>query len=148
MNSPKTKTRPVILLVEDDPDDVFFARRALEKAGINNPVTHLENGEEAMKYLSGQEPYQDREEHPLPGLILLDLKMPRMGGLDVLKWLQQRSDLAQVPVVVLTGSIQPDDFTNAKNLGAVGYQVKPVEFPALLKLIRGVAPGLPDPDQD
>ena len=130
---------PPILLVEDDPDDAFLTRRALEKAGVLLRVTHVPDGDEAIKYLSGQPPYEDRNIHPMPALVLLDLKMPKMGGFDVLTWMQTQPELTGLSVVVLTGSIHPKDVANAKKLGAAGYQVKPVQFSALVDIIERVA---------
>src|SRR3954467_409184 len=91
---------PVILLVEDDVDDAFFVERALNKAGVQHQLVHLRDGAEAIRYLRGEGDYQDRKENPMPSLILLDLKMPTVSGLEVLSWLQKRPDLAKVPVVV------------------------------------------------
>jgi CheY-like chemotaxis protein len=132
---------PKILLVEDDSDDAFLTKRALEKAGVSLGVIHLHDGEEAIKYLSGDAPYADRNKHPLPALVLLDLKMPKMDGFDVLAWIQNRAELASLPVVVLTGSVHPKDISAAKNLGAAGYQIKPVQFSALVEIIESIASG-------
>ena len=124
----------VILLVEDDLNDALLAEKALRKAGILHPIIHLNDGEEAIKYFSGEAPFDDRTRHPLPMLVLLDLKMPKLTGFDVLTWLQNRPELAAIPVVVLTGSIHPEDIANAKKLGAVGYEVKPVNFAQLVSM--------------
>jgi CheY-like chemotaxis protein len=133
-----TENQRVILLVEDDDNDALLARRALARAGVLHRIIHLIDGEEAVKYLSGEPPYQDRVANPIPALVLLDLKMPKITGLDVLTWLQTRPDLASLPVVVLTGSIQERDRTNAQKLGAVGYEVKPVDFSALLNIVQNI----------
>jgi len=125
----------VILLVEDDLNDALLAQKALRKAGISHPIIHLNDGEEAIKYFSGEAPFDDRAKHPLPMLVLLDLKMPKLTGFDVLTWLQNHPELAaSIPVVVLTGSIHPEDIANAKKLGAVGYEVKPVNFAQLVSM--------------
>src|SRR4051812_16030564 len=107
--SAAAEKEPVILLVEDDENDSFFVNRALKKAGVKHQLVQLPDGEEAILYLSGEGQYQDRTRHPLPILILLDLKMPKVSGLGVLSWLQTRPELARVPVVVLTGSILERD---------------------------------------
>lgn len=125
-----------ILLVEDSPDDAFMVQRALKEAGVAQRVIHVRDGEEAVNYLSGNSPYEDREQFPIPALVLLDLKMPRLSGLEVLTWLQTRPDLANMPVVVLTGSVRTEDRHEAEKRGAVGYQVKPVAFEDLVEIVR------------
>ena len=125
---------PAILLVEDDPNDALVATRALRQAGVTSPITHLRDGEEAINYLAGYAPFHDRSQHPLPSLILLDLKMPKFGGFDVLTWLQSRPELAEIPVIVLTGSIHPEDNKRAAQLGAIGYEVKPVDSTSLVEM--------------
>jgi CheY-like chemotaxis protein len=127
-----------VLLVEDSPDDAFMVQRALKQAGVAQQVIHVHNGEEAVNYLSGMPPYEDRDKFPVPALVLLDLKMPRMTGLEVLSWLQSRPELAQIPVVVLTGSVRSEDRQEAEKRGAVGYQVKPVLFADLVEIVRQV----------
>jgi CheY-like chemotaxis protein len=127
-----------ILLVEDNPDDAFMATRALIQAGVSQPVIHLQNGEEAVNYLSGNPPYEDRAKYPLPSLMLLDLKMPRLSGFDVLSWLQTRVDVRDIPVVVLTGSVRTEDRDEAEKRGAVGYRIKPVAFSELVEIARQV----------
>ena len=130
--------RSIILLVEDDPNDALLAQRALQRAGASQEILHLQDGEEAINYLSGKPPFGDRSRYPMPSLVLLDLKMPRMSGFDVLSWLQAQPQLAALPVVVLTGSIEPQDFENAKKLGAVGYEVKPIDFGKLVEIAKGI----------
>ena len=132
-----TESSQIILLVEDDHNDALLAQRALKDAGAAHRVIHLCDGEEAIKYLNGDPPFQDRQTHPSPSLVLLDLKMPKLTGFDVLAWLQDRPQLAaNIPVVVLTGSIHGDDMKRAKRLGAVGYEVKPVAFTELVEIAR------------
>jgi CheY-like chemotaxis protein len=129
----------VILLVEDDPNDALLAQQFLRKAGITNQIIHLHDGEEAVQYLAGGPPFDDRLLSPLPALILLDLKMPKYCGFDVLEWIQTRPELLKIPVVILTGSIYADDRRRAHLLGAKGYEIKPVdhsEFPAIANNIR------------
>src|SRR5436190_22516252 len=129
--------RSMILLVEDDPNDALLAQRALERAGASQEILHLQDGEEAINYLSGKPPFVDRSRYPLPSLVLLDLKMPRMSGFDVLAWLQGKPEFEELPVVVLTGSIEPQDAENAKMLGAVGYEFKPIDFGKLVEIPKG-----------
>src|SRR6185436_101352 len=96
----------VILLVEDREDDVFLVRRSFKKASITNPLHVVKSGEGALEYLSGQGTYSNRAEHPLPGLILLDLKLPGMDGFEVLQWIRRQPGISGITVVVLTSSDQ------------------------------------------
>jgi CheY-like chemotaxis protein len=128
----------VVLLADDDVNDVFLVQRALQKANIANPLQVVRDGEEAVAYLSGLFPYADRERHPLPALLLLDLKMPRKTGFEVLAWLRQQSRLKRLPVVVLTSSNQNADINRAYDLGANSYLVKPGGFDNLMELMREV----------
>jgi CheY-like chemotaxis protein len=122
-----TEDRP-ILLIEDAEDDVFLMKTAFRKVGISNPVQVAHDGEEAMEYLSGEGTFRDRARHPLPCLVLLDLKMPRKGGFEVLAWLKRMPDLRGVVVVVLTSSENTDDVEEAYRLGANSFLVKPFAF--------------------
>jgi CheY-like chemotaxis protein len=129
----------VILLVEDDPNDALITRQFLVRAGITHHVVHVNDGWEAMNYLAGKAPFSDRLAFPLPILILLDLKLPKYNGFDVLTWLLTKPDLAKIPVIVLTGSIYPEDRKRATELGAIGFEIKPVdtnEFAAIANNIR------------
>ncbi len=126
-----------ILLVEDDPDDQVLIRRAFTKARLGNPLTLAKDGDEAVAYLSGTGDYADRRNHPLPVLILLDLKLPRRSGLEVLRWLRlQAGALARTPVAILTSSRQDVDIDQAYDLGANSYLVKPVDLDGLLDLVK------------
>lgn len=127
-----------ILLVEDDPNDVLLIQRAFQRARILNPLQVVRNGDEAVAYLGGQEPYADRGRYPLPILMLLDLKLPRRSGLEVLEWLQQQPGLRRLPVVVLTSSSESIDVNRAYDLGANSYLVKPVRFEDLLQMVRSL----------
>lgn len=125
-----------ILLVEDDPNDVLLIQRAFRKSNVGNPIQVVGDGEEAIAYLSGQGPYPDRERYPLPLLLLLDLKLPRKSGFEVLEWLRQQPGLKRLPVVVLTSSAETPDINRAYDLGANSYLVKPVRFEGLLHMVR------------
>lgn len=114
-----------ILLVEDSEDDFFFMTRAFKAAGLLTPLARVENGEKAIDYLNGTPPYGDRASHPLPSLILLDLKMPFVSGFEVLRWVRTRSCCPKVPVIVFTTSSQERDVEKAYELGANAYLVKP-----------------------
>ena len=126
-----------ILLVEDDENDVFFFQRALNKAGITNPLQVARDGQEAVDYLRGSGKFAERAKFPLPGLILLDLKLPFLMGLDVLKWIRQQSDLSPI-VVILSSSRQDDDVEAAYRLGANAYLVKPADVSKLEGMARAI----------
>lgn len=130
--------REAILLVEDDEDDVFFMTEALKTAGITNPLFVVPDGEQAEAYLSGGGKYGDRAAFPLPGLVFLDLKLPRKKGLDVLEWLRKREELDKVVVLILTSSQEPNDLRRAYAAGANSYLVKPAKRERLAALVRAV----------
>jgi len=125
-----------ILLVEDREDDVLLIKRAFEKAGIPQPVNVVRDGEEAKEYLAGQGRFSNRAEHPLPWLVLLDLKMPKVDGFQVLTWLRGVPELRAMIVVVLTSSEAVRDVNEAYRLGANSFLVKPLEFTNTVSLAR------------
>lgn len=125
-----------ILLVEDNPSEVLLMQRAFRKANIANPLHVVGDGDAAIFYLSGQAPYNDRETYPLPMIVLLDLKLPRKSGHEVLAWLRQQPVLNRLPVVVLTSSRESIDVNRAYELGVNSYLVKPVTFDSLLEIVR------------
>lgn len=129
---------PTVLLVEDNPDDVLLTRRAFAKAEIPAPLRVLGDGQGAIDYLSGTGDFADRERNPLPVVLLLDLKLPRRSGFEVLEWLRGQPGLRRIPVIVLTGSEQSTDVNRAFDLGANSYLVKPVRFEELLDLVRSL----------
>jgi DNA-binding response OmpR family regulator len=122
-----------ILLVEDDHNDVLLIKRAFQKVNIANPIIVVNDGEQAVSYLAGREPYVDRA---VPMLVLLDLKLPRKSGHEVLEWLRQQTNLKRLPVVVLTASSESSDVNRAYDLGANSYLVKPVTFDALVEMVK------------
>ena len=128
----------VILLAEDDPNDVLLIQRAFQRNLVANPVQVVRDGDEAVAYLSGQAPFADRERHPLPVLMLMDLKMPRKSGLEVLEWVRQQPGLKRLPIIVLTSSNQSPDINRAYELGANSYLVKPAGFDSLLDLVKNL----------
>jgi CheY-like chemotaxis protein len=117
-----------ILLAEDREDDIILVQRAFERGGIRNPLFVVRDGEEAINYLSGVFPFSDRVSFPIPALLLLDLKMPRVDGFDILRWLKTQPDLATIRVVVLTSSDDIRDVTKAYQLGANSFLIKPLDF--------------------
>jgi len=128
-----------ILLVEDDEDDQFFMKIALEKAGIRDPLKIVNDGRQAIAYLSGDGEYADRALFPLPTLIFLDLKMPYINGFGVLEWLRERGEFSNVPVIVLTSSPEERDQTHAYQLGARCYLLKPPTREMLLDVWQKLA---------
>lgn len=126
-----------ILLVEDNPTDILFIQRAFREADLSGiSLQIIKDGDAAVLYLSGEGEYADRERYPLPVLILLDLKLPRRSGQEVLVWLRQQSDLKRLPVVILTSSRDMRDVNQAYDSGVNSYLVKPVGFSALLEILR------------
>lgn len=128
----------LVLLVEDNSTDALMVQRAFTKVGLRGRFEVVSDGDKAVAYLCGQEPYADRSRHPLPVLVLLDLKLPRRSGLEVLAWLRQQPLLKRLPAVVLTSSDDNADVATAYELGANSYLVKPVGFDALLELVKGL----------
>ena len=114
-----------ILVADDDPNDLLFLELAVKKSGLGHLVRTVRDGEEAIDYLSGNPPFTDRTQAPLPDLFLLDLKMPKKNGFEVLLWLQGQESVRQIPVVVLSGSALETDKEEAIALGAREYRVKP-----------------------
>ena len=127
-----------ILLVEDDRNHALLVQRVLEKAGLANPIVSLHRGDDAFDYLSGKADYADRDRYPPPALVLLDLHLPGRGGLDLLAWIRKQPELADLPVVMFSGSGDAEDIIQAFELGASSYLVKPVAFDALLDTINGL----------
>lgn len=127
-----------ILLVEDNPDDVFFMGRAMKSAEVTNRMEVAETGEEAVAYLRGDGDFGDRGKHPLPCLILLDLKLPGKTGLEVLEWLRGQEDFNSVIVIVLTTSREPRDISEAYRLHANAYLVKPTSPSQLHTMMKAV----------
>ncbi len=128
-----------ILVADDDQNDVFFLRRAFQKSGVNHAVIAVSDGQQAIDYLQGEADYGDRARYPVPVLLLLDLKMPKVDGFDVLAWMKTRPELEGLPVVVLSSSSREDDIRRARTLGAAEYRVKPADFEELLLMAKDVA---------
>lgn len=128
-------TTDPLLVVEDDPNDLFMLQRALTAANITLPQHVALNGEEAINYLSSQGRFADRSAFPIPQAVLLDLKMPFVGGFEVLEWMRSRPELSAVPVFVLTGSCVERDRERALALGARAYLVKPATPEVLAEVL-------------
>src|SRR5437879_2179735 len=127
-------TDPVILVAEDREEDIILIQRALAKTKDHCVVHVVRNGEEATSYLNGDGKYRNRAEYPLPDLLLLDLKMPRKNGLEVLQWLRQQPQSQTLRVVVLTSSEELTDVNAAYSLGANSFLVKPLDFESFIQL--------------
>jgi CheY-like chemotaxis protein len=125
-----------ILLAEDEPNDAFFIRWGFEKAGCSHTISHVHDGQEALDYLNGEEQFADRSQFPKPDLLLLDLKMPRLTGFDVLEWLKNRPEFSNLPVVVFSSSDHQSDMDRAISLGAKGYRIKPNEIEKFVSLAK------------
>lgn len=127
-----------LLLVEDDPDHVLLIQRAFAKANLVNPLKVVRDGEAAVAYLAGTGEFADRQRYPLPSLVLLDLKLPRKSGLEVLDWIRGHPTLRLLPVVVLTSSDEARDMERAYALGVNSYLLKPVRFEDLLDMVKSI----------
>jgi CheY-like chemotaxis protein len=128
-----------VLYVENDENDIFFFHRALKRIGFAHRFAAVKNGREALTYLQGSGPFADRQQHPLPVLLVLDLKMPEMSGIDVLRWVRSQAAFSSLPVLLLSSSTQTSDITDARKLGANAYAVKPgtpQQLETMLKAIR------------
>ena len=132
-----TAARPItILIAEDDPDDRPLTQRALEMSRVVNDLRFVEDGEELMEYLLHQGRYTDAAKAPRPGLVLLDLNMPRKDGREALKEIKSHPQLHQIPVVVMTTSKAEEDVLRSYDVGANSYVVKPVTFDRLVDLMK------------
>ena len=128
-----------VLYIEDNADDFFLFKLASRKCGTPFSLRHAADGEQAIDYLGGAGDYVDREEYPFPDLVLLDLKMPRLDGFEVLEWIRTNPVTKTLPVVVLAGSSFRADVRRALELGANSYAVKPAKFEELQVLIDQIA---------
>ncbi|HYF00905.1 MAG TPA: response regulator [Planctomycetota bacterium] len=126
------------MLVDDDPNDVALLRRALERIGHALPLRVAVDGLQAVDYLAGRGVFADRARHPQPSLVLLDVKLPRQSGLEVLAWVREQPSLSGLRILILTSSTEPSDIRRAYALGAELYLVKPVGFEALKGLARAL----------
>jgi len=127
-----------VLYAEDDENDAYFLQRAFRQAGVANALIVVPNGQEAIDYLSGNRPYADRNEHPLPCLVLLDLHMPKKSGMEVLSWIRGHSSLSTIPVIILTSSLQDRDIERAYLGGANAYLVKPSQPEELSEMVKTI----------
>ena len=131
---PTGRPRETILLAEDNDDHVLLIKRAFLQARLLNPMQVVHDGVQAIAYLSGSGQYADRNEYPLPGLLLLDLKMPNKDGFEVMEWLRVQAPLRDLRIVVLTTSDRIFDVRRAYDLGAHSFLTKPVELRDFVQL--------------
>jgi CheY-like chemotaxis protein len=127
-----------ILLVEDNVQDIEITQRAFAKGRVRNELTVVRDGEEAIEYLYHRGKYQDPATSPRPGMILLDLNLPKVGGLEVLQQIKKDDQLKQIPVIVLTVSQREEDVVRSYDLGVNTYIQKPVEFDNFMRVVNAV----------
>ena len=135
-----------ILLADDSEDDEILLKRVLRLSGLANPVILVHDGEEAIAYLKGDGPYGDREKHPLPKVLMLDLKMPKKNGFEVLQWVKAQPALKDILVVVLTSSDRTEDVERSYQMGANSFLSKPCRVEDVRNLAKGF-PGFLDGSQ-
>ncbi len=129
---------PYLLLVEDNHDDVIFMEQAFRDAGLDCPYRVLSDGVEVIEYLEGRSEYADRKRFPLPSHLLLDLKLPRKSGIEILEWVRRHPDFNTLSVIVLSSSKEANDIARARELGIDDYLVKPVSYAHLLGMVKSV----------
>jgi len=127
-----------ILLVEDNDNDAEMALRALKKNNISNKVTRLKDGEEALEFLFGTGEFEGRSVHNQPKVILLDLKMPKVDGLEVLKAVRSNKETEKIPIVMLTSSREERDVVEGYKLGVNSFIVKPVEYNSFMEAVKDI----------
>ena len=139
-------SKPLLILhVEDDENDAILFQKACERAGLPAQTFRVDAADEAKAYLLGQGIYADRARYPLPQIVVLDLKMPRMDGFEFLKWLRHTEPFSALPALVFTASISREDKSRAMAEGANSYFVKPASFEALVKMVAGF--GVPNDER-
>ena len=128
-----------VLLVEDDLNDIFLVKRAFKMAHTQNPLQVVTDGQEAIAYLRGEGKYAGRQAHPLPKLVVMDIKMPRKSGFEVLTWIKGDNHvLRRIPVIIVSSSDNPADINHAYEQGANAYMIKPVDFRAVEHLFESI----------
>jgi CheY-like chemotaxis protein len=133
---PNTKRPIVILIADDDAEDRMLIHEALDESRLKNQIQFVENGEELMDYLHNQGKYSKRDDYPTPGLILLDLNMPKKDGREALKEIKADDNLRLIPIVVLTTSKAEEDILRTYDLGVSSFITKPVTFSALVDVMK------------
>lgn len=126
----------VILLVEDNPDDVALTLRAFKRSHLMNPITVVRDGVEALDFLFARNAYEERASHPLPTMVILDLKLPKLDGLGVLRAVRAEERTRFLPVVILTSSQEEQDLISGYTLGCNSYVRKPVDFAEFIEAAK------------
>ena len=124
------------MIVEDNEDDIFFVERIFKQIGARCELRFARDGIEAIEYLSGQGAFKDRAKYPMPTIILMDLKMPRRNGFEVLEWMHNQPEIKLIPTIVVTSSTLQEDVTRAYRLGANAVMNKPVDKDSLLQMLK------------
>jgi CheY-like chemotaxis protein len=127
-----------VLLVEDDLNDIFLVKRAFKLARLESPLQVVTDGEEAIRYLKGEGRYADRSAYPLPKLVVMDIKMPRLSGFEVLEQVKQEGPLRRIPIVIVSSSDRHEDINRAYELGANAYMVKPMNYRSVEHLFEAI----------
>ena len=130
--------KPIVLTVDDSSDDTLLLQRACQRAGVRFTLQTVDDGTKAIAYLSGLDDFSDRARHPIPDLVLLDLKMPVKTGFEVLEWLRRHPQFKNLPVAVFTASQHDADVREAYRKGANCFLTKPVEYDALIELAEAL----------
>ena len=125
-------------MAEDDTTDAFLLERTFARTGNRTSLHFVRDGQEAVDYLSGEGTFADREQHPIPALLLSDLKMPRLDGFQVLGWLRRQPGFKRLPVVILSSSSEPGDVNRAYDLGVNSFITKPVTFESLVEVMKTI----------
>jgi len=128
--------KPIVLIIEDDPNDAFFIKRAFEKIGVPFPAHICPSATNAIRYLLGEGEYQDRQKFPFPSIIVTDIKMPEMDGFEFLKWVRDHPALQVIPTIVMSSSAIPEDVKCAYCLGANAYLQKPAGMDGLAEIFK------------
>jgi CheY-like chemotaxis protein len=128
--------RQTILIVDDSENDIFLMHRAFKKAEFDCPLREVYDGEQAIAYLAGEGAYNDRNDYPMPSIVLLDLNMPKKNGFDVLAWARAQAKFKRLSIIVMTASMRPDDVERAFDLGASSFLLKPSNTTALTAMVQ------------
>ncbi|MDB6039459.1 MAG: response regulator receiver protein [Verrucomicrobiales bacterium] len=129
-------TSDVILVAEDNPDDAFIVKMMFKRAGLLRTLHIVDDGQKVIDWLSGNDSFSDRIKHPLPEIVLLDLKMPVKTGFEALEWIRSRKPFEKLPVIILSSSDDPKDVKRAFELGATKYFVKSPQLQDVLEYLR------------
>lgn len=128
--------RLIILVAEDDENDRFLLQRAIARTGVQHEIHMVCNGEEAIQYLKATGEYADRTKYPFPNVLILDLKMPVRSGFDLLQWLHDHEQCADIPAIVFTSSALPEDIRRSYILAANSYFTKPSNLDDLIRVLK------------